>query len=595
MEITIQSIDQRNEYAQKIYSHLKEDDVDIELFIQKIIEDATKINYYEGMCYGYIHLALRYFVLESKVEASSYLIKIEELIYHHKLNDNIRLKLYNAYVVYYVEVLGDLKSGADYAQKGILLAEKMNNKRMLMRLKSNLGAINSQLGFFEAGKELFEVAIDYYELIQDEQQLMYSYNNLGEVCFELGDINRALLLYTKAYEMAKKNDEISVVQDSAVGLSRISCYNKNYEEAIAMLQNTITYSRRSKSKKYQVEASLELVSVFIELQRFGEALDLLGKFEKDLHSIENKKNKMKYYELKEETCHQLGQYEMAYDALKQHMDLYKEVNNLMAEKAVNDVMAREYARSIRRLETIATVGRELTMHSNVDEVLLEVKEILSELMDINGIGIGEIIGDNIEYNHYITGETKIKPQRMKIDDPSSLASWCVKNNREVKINDIDKEYSLYIKDIIRMDTDNSNLSQDEQIKMKESQKVNSVLYAPLIVKNEIIGVFTIQSNKVNAYMTEEFELFKIIASYVAIAFKNVNQTKADVLAYAESLCKEVEAMAIKFENELIKVTTSVGVTYKTYDAQLTFKELYHLADRALYQAKELGRNRVVYS
>ncbi len=65
-----------------------------------------------------------------------------------------------------------------------------------------------------------------------------------------------------------------------------------------------------------------------------------------------------------------------------------------------------------------------------------------------------------------------------------------------------------------------------------------------------------------------------------------------VLAAAERLRKAVANVAIRIEDQTISPTASVGVACLSPDEQ-DFDQLLVRADRALYQAKEQGRNRVV--
>ena len=66
----------------------------------------------------------------------------------------------------------------------------------------------------------------------------------------------------------------------------------------------------------------------------------------------------------------------------------------------------------------------------------------------------------------------------------------------------------------------------------------------------------------------------------------------EVIVLAERLRNAVAALRINFEGNSISVTVSIGVTELTPEDTQT-KDLYQRADRALYQAKEQGRNRVV--
>jgi diguanylate cyclase (GGDEF)-like protein len=68
---------------------------------------------------------------------------------------------------------------------------------------------------------------------------------------------------------------------------------------------------------------------------------------------------------------------------------------------------------------------------------------------------------------------------------------------------------------------------------------------------------------------------------------------ADALRFAERLRKGTEGLRIEHEGINIPITTSVGLACLPDLAVDTANEVLMAADRALYQAKALGRNRVV--
>jgi two-component system, cell cycle response regulator len=70
-------------------------------------------------------------------------------------------------------------------------------------------------------------------------------------------------------------------------------------------------------------------------------------------------------------------------------------------------------------------------------------------------------------------------------------------------------------------------------------------------------------------------------------------SSADAMRFAERLRRGIEGLRIEDEGAIISITTSIGVACVP-DLQVeTASEMLRAADRALYQAKELGRNQVV--
>ena len=62
---------------------------------------------------------------------------------------------------------------------------------------------------------------------------------------------------------------------------------------------------------------------------------------------------------------------------------------------------------------------------------------------------------------------------------------------------------------------------------------------------------------------------------------------------AEKLRLRLEASVIEWEGTRIPVTASIGLSSTTAEEKRDFDHLYTEADKALYLAKQRGRNRVV--
>ncbi|OYT90329.1 MAG: hypothetical protein CFE43_18935 [Burkholderiales bacterium PBB3] len=67
---------------------------------------------------------------------------------------------------------------------------------------------------------------------------------------------------------------------------------------------------------------------------------------------------------------------------------------------------------------------------------------------------------------------------------------------------------------------------------------------------------------------------------------------ADAIALAESFRAAVEAMVVAVDGMSLRMTASFGVAYVVPDGSVSAQELLAAADKALYQAKQSGRNQV---
>ncbi|MBU4110288.1 GGDEF domain-containing protein, partial [bacterium] len=69
-----------------------------------------------------------------------------------------------------------------------------------------------------------------------------------------------------------------------------------------------------------------------------------------------------------------------------------------------------------------------------------------------------------------------------------------------------------------------------------------------------------------------------------------NTSRKGALSFAQRICKTIENTSVDFEGEKIKFTVSVGVA--DLEGEKSMLELIKKSDKALYKAKESGRNQV---
>lgn len=71
-----------------------------------------------------------------------------------------------------------------------------------------------------------------------------------------------------------------------------------------------------------------------------------------------------------------------------------------------------------------------------------------------------------------------------------------------------------------------------------------------------------------------------------------NMDKKDIFFICDGIRKKIESHVFKIKENVIKITVSIGVCFKSCDNNTSFGEMIRLADEQLYMAKEDGRNNV---
>ncbi len=156
-------------------------------------------------------------------------------------------------------------------------------------------------------------------------------------------------------------------------------------------------------------------------------------------------------------------------------------------------------------------------------MIIEVNNEINKLVktDFFAITVYDSDTDEMLVTAFEENKLDVKPP-IKVETSSTFTAYCIKNKKPVIINDIRVEYKKYVNKI-----------------SLEGRGVNaplSIIYLPLIIKDEVVGVMTVQNLKVNAYDTDDVNRLKVIANYIAIALKNaIKYEKMEQVAVYDSL------------------------------------------------------------
>jgi signal transduction histidine kinase len=170
----------------------------------------------------------------------------------------------------------------------------------------------------------------------------------------------------------------------------------------------------------------------------------------------------------------------------------------------------------KNAELLSEIGRELTSSLDFDTIFYRLYERVNELMDASvfGVGLYHAQSQEIEYRLAVENGKRYAPYKRDARDKNQFPVWCVENRKTVFINNVATEYSKYI------------TSYAEQHKELEDGTVSkspvSLMYLPLMVKDRVLGVITVQSFERDAYTDYHLNLLENLASYTSIALDNAD-------------------------------------------------------------------------
>ena len=171
----------------------------------------------------------------------------------------------------------------------------------------------------------------------------------------------------------------------------------------------------------------------------------------------------------------------------------------------------------RNISVLSEIGRELTATLDIETIMMTVYRHVHHLMDAQIVGIGFYDEQAGVVNFPFAMDRGIRSEAYsrRLDDPRQFAVWCLRNRREVFINDLDAEYGNYLSGP-QVDPPVAVLRVDGTPR----SKTLSMMYVPLIVKERMVGVLSVQSTASNAYRRVHLDMLQTLAAHAAVALDN---------------------------------------------------------------------------
>lgn len=260
--------------------------------------------------------------------------------------------------------------------------------------------------------------------------------------------------------------------------------------------------------KFDLEKRIDEMSELLHNKQYEAVIELSASIENVVLTAKDLFIPVEYYRLLSRAAFYMEDFQQAYTA---YMEYHQAHQRFIENQYRND---ENSLFNLEKLNLIASVGKQFTIQSSIKDLLFHIHESVEHLVPATTIGIGEIKGDRLDFTMYRSYGNHYTTFNLDINDPHSFSTWVIRNKEDIYMNDTENEYRNYISDYKSVDKD-QNLA----------ETIHSCIFAPLVVNDEVIGVFSIQSYGKGAYPKEAYTIFKILNSYVSIAIYNLHQTR----------------------------------------------------------------------
>lgn len=427
------------------------------------------------------------------------------------------------------------------------------------KIYNNIGEVYRAVKCYEDAFMYYSKALDFYNKMDYEDTLGIGivFTNLGNIEYQLGNYDKALEYLNESYDYLINNEyKISIVEVCDL-LALVYEKLGNYEQAekyfleafsladetnyayikIEVLMDYSNFLENIGKRNLAIEALEEVYKISIENKLYAKTMEICKRAIRLYEKTEDIHNANKYYKLYFENEKILEPIELENRA--KNLKIKIKVNNLehenkrMIEKNENfKRRADELVEIIKNISIISELGEKITTTLDINKIYEMIYDTIQVFMKANTFGIGIYNKEKrkIKYHYYIENKDKIKVRETNFDNSSSMAVRCLKENRIIVINDMVNEYLNYIEDV-------------NYINNKDNEYLNSAIFCPLIIDNDIIGVLTVQANEKDSFTMLKVEMIKALSSYAAIAINNAVKSKSLFIEVEErrKIQKQLEA------------------------------------------------------
>lgn len=379
-----------------------------------------------------------------------------------------------------------------------LSPEDMEQRSIIL---NNLGECYFQLGEREKALYHFQQAIILFKQLKHQYNLAYCYCQTSSLLLKMKEHRKAEEFLQKADVLNKELGSPTISIGILKNYGLLEKERSQLDVAFSYINQALLLAEKYDETKQQCLCLLELKEIAKKQNASELALEYLEEY-----------TRIKDLFVKQESQHSLAMLNsrIQIESLRKEKERVDDINDHL-EKLNDEMML------------INHLAKDITSSLDLQEMARYLKQIFKEMFQVSiiGLGIYDPQGQKIHFNHFFSEDREVASFSHSMSRKGSLAVDCIKKKKALCFN-TKKEILKYTGS-------------------KEDHKEESVVYIPLIMKDRILGILTIQSEQPHSFNNELFELLKSLSSFISIAVSNaLNHTRIQQLN--EQLLDDKEAL-----------------------------------------------------
>jgi signal transduction histidine kinase/tetratricopeptide (TPR) repeat protein len=455
--------------------------------------------------------------------------------------------------------LNDHHAALEWMQRALELARPTGWPGSIGAVLMQTAGTLRRLGRLEAAQEMLCRALDILAVLPGSRTYAIALDYLGTLALDRGDYPLALDTFRQLHERAEGLNQSDVKSAARNGEARALLELQRPQEALVAAQLALDFAREKGASSAQIAALKVLADIHARhplpppegMTALNAPLHYLQQVLEIAASIDG-------YTVPGDLLDAIGREYANVGAFAQAYRIGLQANAARAkthsQEATNRAIAMQVQHQTERaraegehhkqlaaveakraevlqqtsatLARLSAIGQEITAHLETADVfqalrhnvhgLLDVSSFCVFLMESNGLALDRAFG--------VEGDQMIPPGQVLISDPLANSARCVRERCEILIDlDPGQETPNFVPGTLR---------------------TLSLLFAPLMIGERVLGVMTIQSTREHAYSERERLIFRTLCAYGAIALDNaaayrrLQQLQAQLVAQEKEVAQE---------------------------------------------------------
>ncbi len=499
------------------------------LFIRKALVLSEEINYENGIAQSFLNQGWCHIQLAQNQLAIDQLNQGHGIFIHLKDKDG-QIQTLNALGVAY-NAINQNDTALNHFSQCIDLCNETGIKEPLARILGNIGLI-----YVDLGKN--EEALDYCQKSlkiklpagkDRDRHFCLSFFNIGRIFFNLKKHDQAITSLRQGMNMAKKTDNKIIESACLTYMGRALHSINEFKKSEKNLDLGLVLARDIDDKFGELQALIGLGELLHKKESFHESLDM---YKQGLELSKTIDSKLYEYEIIFATStlyEDMGDFKNALSNQKQYflkknqfkdketearlanLTTQYDIKASKSEAELHRLRTVELKESYDRMTAISQIGQKITSSLDLETIIHMIYDHIRHTMEGNilGIALYDDQTKEIDYKFFMEESKQMNLPKLSIKSEEGFGAWCVKNKKELLINNIEREASKYTNKVVPLRSKN-----------RKGEMSQSLIYVPLKIEKRIIGLLTVQSYLPDVYSEKDVEMLKVLGSYVAIALEN---------------------------------------------------------------------------